>query len=71
VIPRKRGPGRPRLPKGAAKGAVLSVRLTAAERAAVDRAARAAGRSPSDWSRDALVKAADAHASEEVAAGQT
>ncbi len=55
---RKRGPGRPRLPRGEAKGAVLSVRLTSAERAAVDRAAEAAGYAPSEWARAALIRAA-------------
>jgi hypothetical protein len=57
VSPRKRGPGRPRLPKGEARGAVLSVRLTAAERATVEKAASAAGQSASDWARVAILGA--------------
>lgn len=55
---RKRGPGRPRLPKGEAKGRVLSVRLTATERAAVDAAAAGVSQSPSDWARRVLVSRA-------------
>lgn len=54
----KRGPGRPRLASGKAKGRVLSVRLTPAERDAVERAARAAGCSPSEWARRVLAGAA-------------
>ncbi len=37
----KRGPGRPRPPKGEARVSVPSLRLTPAERAAVDAAAEA------------------------------
>lgn len=51
---RKRGPGRPRLAAGKARGRVLSVRLTPAEREAVEKAARAAGCSPSEWARRVL-----------------
>jgi len=52
---KKRGPGRPRLPKGEARGAVLSVRLTTEERRVAEAAARAAGLSASDWARATLV----------------
>jgi hypothetical protein len=58
VSSRKRGRGRPRLPKGEARGAVLSVRLTVAERAAIEWAAEATGQSTSDWARAAILGAA-------------
>jgi hypothetical protein len=57
--PRKRGPGRPPLGKQAT-AAVLSVRLTAAERAAVEKAASAAGQSASKWARAVVVAASGA-----------
>ena len=50
--------GRPPLSKGEAKEAVLSVRLSTEERMAIEQAAERAGRSPSEWARDALVRAA-------------
>lgn len=53
----KRGPGRPALPRGKARGAVLSVRLTDAERAAIVRKADAEGVSASDLAREILVRA--------------
>lgn len=55
---RKRGPGRPRLPRSRTRSAVLSLRLTAVERSAVETSAQAAGRSASDWERDVLLAAA-------------
>ena len=42
---------RPRKEAQAARGIRLNLRLTAAERAAVDQAAQAAGQSPSDYAR--------------------
>ena len=56
LIPRSRA-GRPMMAPGQARNAVLSVRLTAAERAAVEAKAGAAGVSASDWAREALVAA--------------
>lgn len=50
-------PGAPRLPKGEAKGAVVSVRMTAEEHAAVVAAAGVAGVGLSEWARAALIRA--------------
>jgi len=50
-------PGRPKLPKGEAKGATLIVRLQKQERKAVTVAARRAGVKPSEWIRQALLTA--------------
>ncbi len=52
--------GRPPLPKGQAKGALLSVRFSDAERITLDEAAQAAGERLSEWARRALLKAAAA-----------
>ena len=49
--------GRPRLPRGQAKGRVLSLRLTPAEKRAVDAAAQLARKSASTWARDVLLAA--------------
>ncbi len=54
----KRGPGRPRLPKGKATGAVLSVRLTPAELADVKEAAKREGQTVSEWAREMVVSGA-------------
>jgi len=54
---KRRGPGRPALPSGEARGQVLSVRLTAGERAEVERFARQDGASASDWARGILTGA--------------
>ena len=59
---RKRGPGRPKLPKGQAKGSVLSVRLTPAMRAAVDREAARAEMTASKWAETAIARALEAGA---------
>ena len=56
----KRRPGRPRLPKKEAHGNVFGIRLTTDERRAVERAAKAADKSPSAWAREALGAAASA-----------
>lgn len=51
--------GRPRLPKGEAKGKMLSLRLTADELHAVEGAAKRAGiKNVSEWARRALVAVA-------------
>jgi hypothetical protein len=49
--------GRPKMPKGEAKAAVLTLRLTAAERRAADAAAKRAGLPVSEWARQAIVAA--------------
>ena len=55
---KRRGPGRPRLPKGKAKGAVLSIRLTPAERELLDALADDEGSTVSEWARATLLHAA-------------
>ena len=52
--------GRPILPKGQARRAVLSVRLTASERALLEKRAGAEGATASDWAREVLVQAIEA-----------
>ena len=54
----KKRMGRPPLPPDAAKNEVFQMRLTAAERAAYQRAADRAGQTLSEWIRDRLGKAA-------------
>jgi uncharacterized protein (DUF1778 family) len=54
-----RKPGRPKLPKGIAKGKIVTVRLNDEELKLVAKAARANGhKSLSSWIRQALRKAA-------------
>ena len=53
----KRGPGRPRLPKGEAR-AVFALRLTPAERESIDAAAAQEGLRVTEWARRALLAAA-------------
>jgi hypothetical protein len=55
---RKRGPGRPRLPKGEARDAVLPVRLRPSELGAIEKAADRADTPVGVWAREALRKAA-------------
>jgi hypothetical protein len=50
--------GRPAVAKDKAKGSLLSVRLSADERAALDAAAERAGVKLSEWARRALLGAA-------------
>jgi len=52
-----RGPGRPRLPEGAARADRLTIRLTYAERALVDSAALKAKLAPSEWVRQLVRRA--------------
>jgi hypothetical protein len=52
--PKKRKPGRPRLPKGEAKGRIVPVRFAAEELERVYRAAENAGQTVSQWIRDTL-----------------
>jgi hypothetical protein len=58
---RKKKPkiGRPRLPKGEGKGAVVTVRLSDDERAKVGIAAAKCGQKLSEWVRATLLTAAD------------
>lgn len=55
--------GRPKVPKAEKKGQTLTVRLTDAERKAVDAAAKREGVPVSEWGRLAIVAAASASAS--------
>ena len=57
---RRRKPrmGRPPLPKGEAKGSLLSVRFSVDERRALDQAAERNGERLSEWARRALLAAA-------------
>ncbi len=55
---KRKGPGRPRLPKGEAKGAVVALRFTKDERRELDVAAKIAGQTLSQWARSALLKTA-------------
>lgn len=48
------------MPHGKAKGIMFAVRLTEAQRTAVDAAAARAGKAVSEWARQALVMAAEA-----------
>lgn len=50
----KRQPGRPKLPKGNAKAAMLRVRLTPDELQTIEAAAKASKQSVSDWIRSKL-----------------
>jgi hypothetical protein len=49
--------GRPRLNRGDARGAVVTVRLLRSERLAIGRAAKAAGTGVSAWIRTVLLSA--------------
>lgn len=50
--------GRPKLPKGEAKGVLFAVRLAAAEAVKVQQAIEASGLTKPDWARNALLFAA-------------
>jgi len=52
--------GRPPVPKKLAKGALLSVRFSDAERHALEKAAQARGQRISEWARQLLLRAASA-----------
>jgi hypothetical protein len=49
--------GRPKLPRGKSRDAIVGLRITVAERAAVERAAKTSGISVSEWIRRALLDA--------------
>jgi hypothetical protein len=50
---------RPRMPEGEARGIFLRIRLNAAERARLDRAAAAQKAETSTWAREQLLALAD------------
>ena len=52
--PKKRKPGRPKLPKGEAKGKIVPVRFTADERKIVESAAKANNQTLSDFVRSTI-----------------
>jgi hypothetical protein len=53
--------GRPKLPKKKVMGAVITIRLTPAERKAIGRAVERSGEKLSKWARAALMDAARAN----------
>ena len=55
--PEKRKPGRPKLPKGEAKGKIMPVRFAASETRAIESAARVSSQSVSEWVRSTLRRA--------------
>jgi hypothetical protein len=57
---RNRKPGRPRLPKGQAKGRIVPVRFTVDAIKAVETAARAKNQTVSEWIRSTLEAATHA-----------
>ena len=66
---RKARVGRPPLPRGQAKDAVLSLRLTPEELARVEHAANRAGQTASDWARADILRAAESAAPYETKGG--
>ena len=58
----KRGPGRPAFEEGTARTAVFTLKVSDQERAAFDAAAERAGKSLSQWAREALLTAAASRA---------
>jgi hypothetical protein len=57
---KRKGPGRPKLPKGDALGSVITVRLSKLERKAVGNAANRDDLKLSEWVRRVLLSAAHA-----------
>jgi hypothetical protein len=55
--PKKRKPGRPKLPKGEAKGKIVPVRFAAEELGRVLKAASASNQTVSQWVRSTLIAA--------------
>jgi uncharacterized protein (DUF1778 family) len=53
-------PGRPKLPKGAAKGKIVAMRFDAEELKRLDAAAKASKQTRSDWMRATLFAAMQA-----------
>ena len=54
---KRRKPGRPKLPKGAAKGSIVPVRFSPADRKRVEAAAHASRQTVSEWIRSTLAAA--------------
>lgn len=54
---KKRKPGRPKLPKGTAKGSIVPVRFSPEDRKRVEAAAKASGQTVSEWVRSTLATA--------------
>ena len=52
--PKLKKPGRPRMAKGEAKGSIVPVRFSAEDRKRVEAAAKASGKTVSDWVRSTL-----------------
>ncbi len=55
--PKPRKPGRPTLPKGAAKGSIVPVRFSPEDRKKVEAAAKASHKTVSEWIRGTLLAA--------------
>lgn len=55
--PKPRKPGRPKLPKGEAKGKIVAMRFDAEDLKRIDTAAKASKNSRSEWMRSALFAA--------------
>jgi uncharacterized protein (DUF1778 family) len=55
--PKPKKPGRPKLPKGEAKGKIVAMRFDADELKRLDAAAKATNKSRSEWMRSALFAA--------------
>ena len=56
----KRKPGRPKLPKGEAKGMIVPIRFTKAEAEQLAEAAKTNGQALSEWIRRTLLAAQNA-----------
>jgi hypothetical protein len=54
---KKKGAGRPKLPKGKAKSNTLLIRLSALERQQIDELAKSKGEKSSAWARHILLEA--------------
>lgn len=52
--------GRPKLPKGTAKGVLFAVRVAANEANKIQRAIKRSGLTKPDWARNALISAVNA-----------
>ncbi len=57
-MPKKRGPGRPTMPKGKASSELIGVRVAPEGRAVIEELARKEGLTVSKWARLALMQAA-------------
>jgi hypothetical protein len=58
---KRRGPGRPALPKGERKAVIFSVRMSPEEREQIEAAARGQGLKAAAWARMALLDAIPRH----------